>query len=829
MLIFPHGVTGMNKVTLRFADGTENTSPRDQAEQSIILKKLLKGRDVTAGKAIHLADISYQTWPLIESILPLLAYHDRLNNKNEIIESSLNKYLQAIIESYLFSTPTHEKPIQSYLDLIDGADYLRIPPLLTASRNAFVDYVKEHGKNFSDEEKEIITHRTIWPALLSESCDTGSFMLNIAPKNFTRAVTFYKFIINIAHQYNNSIVSEMAARELLAHSIPIALSGKKRACIPSDVLGIILSNFKDLRYNPDLIGNIIEKSQPEDSMKAITFYNDTITQIANLCYKTEGDYKKAYQIAIDRFAQYLKQNQQLLNCPKHFAMLRNQLDTMKDTTTKELPYGLTIYQIRKGLDYKSSGIMTVAPKKNILAYVDLKDDTTICLRNLVEQQNINLLSDQKAPFGPKPFGPKPFGPKLKNYVAHHDKRVSVLAFSPKGDLLASGSEDKTIKLWDPSNQKDLSLLATLISHTKTISVLSFNSTDQKILASGAEDASIRLWDLSNKKQPVLLSTITDHTTPLYSIAFSPTQKIMASGSSDDTIRIHDISNPNNPQLYATINVPSPRAENERGNEKDVVFTRDGTLVSKSLSELNVQFWKILADRMVAQVTYNTEIKEHFLWTQPNFIMQSYHSILLHHQDSKPASAFTYDLHGRIGDISDRNNTIITIGEAVFSDQDLLVLRDFSVYRQVNVDTFTSFERLLFYWLKKKFQENGNKKTSIDSDHLQRYIENIDPEKRRYFNECINLSSLLERKKRKRAAQSLQILPVKNREDRDLIHTIATKHPSTLSGKKHAPIDIASPIALYTHGKYIDDQQNDSHQKNQPTIRESLLSVKKCID
>ena len=71
-----------------------------------------------------------------------------------------------------------------------------------------------------------------------------------------------------------------------------------------------------------------------------------------------------------------------------------------------------------------------------------------------------------------------------------------MAYSPDGKTLASGSGDKTIKLWDVATGKEQ---ATLKGHTDWVTSVAF-SPDGKTLASGSEDKTIKLWDVATGKQ-----------------------------------------------------------------------------------------------------------------------------------------------------------------------------------------------------------------------------------------------------------------------------------------------------------------------------------------
>ncbi|RCJ38368.1 serine/threonine protein kinase [Nostoc minutum NIES-26] len=116
----------------------------------------------------------------------------------------------------------------------------------------------------------------------------------------------------------------------------------------------------------------------------------------------------------------------------------------------------------------------------------------------------------------------------------HFEWIWAVAFSPDGQTIASGSKDKTIKLWNLATAQEI---RTFKGHTDGVAAIAF-SPDGKTLASGSLDKTIKLWNLATGKQ---IRTLEGHTKAVVSVAFSPDGKTLATGSWDNTIKLWNLA------------------------------------------------------------------------------------------------------------------------------------------------------------------------------------------------------------------------------------------------------------------------------------------------
>jgi WD40 repeat protein len=137
---------------------------------------------------------------------------------------------------------------------------------------------------------------------------------------------------------------------------------------------------------------------------------------------------------------------------------------------------------------------------------------------------------------PPTLAPTPENLTIENTVKQLSHKVTSVAFSPNGQILASGCDDKTIKIWHLVNEPRILKETGGFSCIEAVNSLAF-SPDGKILASGSDDKTIRLLDISIGKE---ICSLTGHNEKVYSVAFSPDGKTLASGSKDKTIKLWSI-------------------------------------------------------------------------------------------------------------------------------------------------------------------------------------------------------------------------------------------------------------------------------------------------
>jgi WD40 repeat protein/serine/threonine protein kinase len=112
----------------------------------------------------------------------------------------------------------------------------------------------------------------------------------------------------------------------------------------------------------------------------------------------------------------------------------------------------------------------------------------------------------------------------------HSKKVTCVAFHPHRPVLASGAEDRTVKVWDLAIGKEL---GTLVGHEGPVRGLAFHPAGQRLIAVG-DGSTARVWELDRQVPAFTLPNISAR-----SAVFSRDGKLLVIGRDDGVISIHE--------------------------------------------------------------------------------------------------------------------------------------------------------------------------------------------------------------------------------------------------------------------------------------------------
>ncbi len=124
-------------------------------------------------------------------------------------------------------------------------------------------------------------------------------------------------------------------------------------------------------------------------------------------------------------------------------------------------------------------------------------------------------------------------------LSGHTSNIYSIAFSSTG-FLASGSDDKTVRIWDITQLSSDSCINIFSEHTAEVYSVAWSPTG--LLASGGKDTVIRIWNREKALHEACIQLCRGHEKSIESLMWSPTE-LLASGGDDQTIRIWNVSLP----------------------------------------------------------------------------------------------------------------------------------------------------------------------------------------------------------------------------------------------------------------------------------------------
>ena len=182
--------------------------------------------------------------------------------------------------------------------------------------------------------------------------------------------------------------------------------------------------------------------------------------------------------------------------------------------------------------------------------------------------------------------------EAKQTLTGHTDKVITVAWSRDGKHVATGSYDKTAKIWDATTGK---LLHTLSGHTSTIAFVAW-SPDGKTLATGGDDNdnTAKLWD---EETGQLVRTLSGHTRGVWGVAWSPDGRRIATAGADRQAKIWDVAS--GKELMA---LPGHSAE-----VRAVAWSPDGKYLATGSYDKVVKVWDVQTGKELLTLSGHTGI------------------------------------------------------------------------------------------------------------------------------------------------------------------------------------------------------------------------------
>ena len=138
---------------------------------------------------------------------------------------------------------------------------------------------------------------------------------------------------------------------------------------------------------------------------------------------------------------------------------------------------------------------------------------------------------------PKPAKPPEMAEPLavlERKLTGHTDWVRSVAVSPDGKWAASGSDDKTVKIWDLESGE---CRATLVGHTNLVRSVAI-TPDGKLILSGSSDDTLRVWDAGSGRDGTKLE---GHRSSIFTVVALRDNSRVLSGGFDETLRLWDLA------------------------------------------------------------------------------------------------------------------------------------------------------------------------------------------------------------------------------------------------------------------------------------------------
>lgn len=184
----------------------------------------------------------------------------------------------------------------------------------------------------------------------------------------------------------------------------------------------------------------------------------------------------------------------------------------------------------------------------------------------------------------------PEGRRVHNFIGHNSW-IRALSISPNGKLMASGGDDRTIRLWDI--EKRFRMRSVANTHADSVTALAMTSNGQT-LVSGSRDKTIRLWRLPSVTR---FLTIAAHNGTVNALAISPNGKILASASDDKTVKLWNLDTGKSIRTL----------KGHKGAVKSLALSPNGQILASGDAEGTIRLWDMATGKLRGEINAHSSV------------------------------------------------------------------------------------------------------------------------------------------------------------------------------------------------------------------------------
>ncbi|KAF3700233.1 Transducin beta-like protein 3 [Channa argus] len=271
----------------------------------------------------------------------------------------------------------------------------------------------------------------------------------------------------------------------------------------------------------------------------------------------------------------------------------------------------------------------------------------------------------------------------------HDKDVNSVAVSPNDKLLASGSQDRTAKLWSVVGEGNLGLLGVFRGHRRGVWAVCFSPVDQ-VLATSSADGTTKLWSLQDFS---CLKTFEGHDASVLKVIFASRGTQLLTSGSDGLVKLWTIKTN---ECVKTLDAHQDKVWGLHASRKD------DKMVTGS-ADSNITVWVDVTE---------VELAEEQAKQEDQILKHQELSNLLHEKKYLKALGLAISL--------DQPHTVLTVIKAIRRGEDRLELLEKTVLK-LRQDQKESLLRYCVVW-------NTNARNCLDAQAvLQVLLTHLPPE------------------------------------------------------------------------------------------------------